>query len=162
MNPLWLIGSLTTALVVILITGVLLLIWRNKNQRHREFERLLDDIKNRQTTRGNLLARRLADKLNVDKTDALGLSEQLITAEKLFLQQFFDQQMQQKPIEQFYEQLCELLDSYLAVTCPKCHTSNSAHSAHDTTPLNETSGSELEHPDITANPDEPSWGDVFD
>ncbi|WP_150050978.1 MULTISPECIES: hypothetical protein [Methylomonas] len=162
MNLLWLIGSLTTASVVILITGVLLLIWRNKNQRHRDFERLLDDIKNRQTMRGNLLARRLADKLNVDKTDALGLSEQLITAEKLFLQQFIDQQMQQKPIEQFYEQLCELLDSYLAVTCPKCHASNSAPSSHDATPLTETTGSEPAHSENAANPDEPSWGDVFD
>jgi hypothetical protein len=113
MTPIVWVNILWAGFVLMLILIVLILFWRKKQQRHIEFERLLEDVKDRQASRSASLSRRLVEKFKTDALAAQALSEDLITAEKRFLQQFIEQQLQQKSVENIYEQLCDLLDSYL-------------------------------------------------
>jgi arginine deiminase len=113
MTPIVWVNILWAGFVLLLILIVLILFWRKKQQRHIEFERLLEDVKDRQESRSASLSRRMVEKFKMDALAAQALSEDLITAEKRFLQQFIEQQLQQKSVENIYAQLCDLLDSYL-------------------------------------------------
>ena len=113
MTPIVWVNILWAGFVLMLILIVLILFWRKKQQRHIEFERLLEDVKDRQESRPSSLSRRMVEKFRMDALAAQALSEDLITAEKRFLQQFIEQQLQQKSVENIYAQLCDLLDSYL-------------------------------------------------
>ena len=113
MTPIVWVNILWAGFVLMLILILLILFWRKKQQRHIEFERLLEDVKDRQESRPSSLSRRLVEKFKIDALTAQALSEDLITAEKRFLQLFIEQQLQQKSVENIYAQLCDLLDSYL-------------------------------------------------
>ncbi len=152
------VGSATILLLVISL--LLVVIWRGKRQSHHEFELLLDDIKDRQAARAESLADRIMQKYPLDQAGAQTLSSQLIGAEKLFLHHFIEQQIQQKSVANSYQQLCELLDSYFDVITGQGDAKdpealNEAEPARD---ANVDAG-EAETPGAEPEPD---WGDVFD
>ena len=155
MNPVLIISLLVTLFVSFSIVILLTLSWRKKKRQHREFERLLDDIKERQEERSNKLTRLLAKKHNLAQTEAQDLTKQLIIAEKSFLQQFIDQQLQQSSVEHFYEHLCELLDNYLnsSSSDPNAKPNNTIQSS------SHNDGRITKHDTKTPAQD---WGDVFD
>ena len=163
MSPILLLSVIVTTLVLSGIGIFLYVSWRKKQRFHLQLVELLDDITDQQTKRKNRLLRRLTDKANIDKNDAEPLAEQLIGAEKLFLQQMMEQLLQQKPNQQLYEQLCELLDTYFnqlitithSPTQPATKTATVEQCAEATT----TEEIQQDNPDAPAEPD---WGDVFD
>lgn len=153
MPPLVLLGLLSTLVLAIAIAGFLLLTWRKKRKQHDEMERLLDDISARQGSRVHKLKKHLIQKHRLDAQQAENFTQQLIAAEKRFLQQFIDQRLQQQSIEYFYEQLCELLDGYLDIPPTLSDSKNPADGlAHSQTRITE---SNIDTP-------APDWGDVFD
>lgn len=107
------IGIAATLMISLSIAIPLFVNWRIKRKRISEFERLLDDINARQEARVSRLKQQFVDRHHLDQTEAQNLTQELIAAERLFLQQFIDQQLQQESVEGYYEQLCELLDKYL-------------------------------------------------
>ncbi len=113
MTPVVWTNILWSGFILSVVSVLLIIFWRKKQQRHNEFERLLEDVKDRQSSRSASLSRRVIEKFKLDAPAAQKMSEALIAAEKLFLQQFIEQQLQQKSVENIYQQLCELLDSYL-------------------------------------------------
>ena len=113
MTPVIWINLLWSGFVFSVASVLWLIFWRKKQQRHQEFERLLEDVDDRQSNRPASLTRRLEEKFQLDTPTAQKLTGALIAAEKQFLQQFIEQQLQQKSVENIYLQLCELLDSYL-------------------------------------------------
>lgn len=113
MSNVWLITGLEAILMLIVIGSLAFVNWRKKQQRNTEFDQLLDDVTDQQQPRRNKLTKRFMDKFGVDQSKAIDLSEQMLTAEKVFLQFFIAQQMQQQSVAGFYENLCQLLDSYL-------------------------------------------------
>lgn len=167
MNQPWLmIASIETLLVAI---AVLLLFlgknWREKRRRHQEFERLLDDIKDRHELRPEQLARLFTQKYRLEKPTAQALAENLILAERQFLYQFVEQQLQQQAVTGFYENLCTLLDSYLNALPHRQPAADPAKpeslptaepEAADPAPA---SGDEKP---AEYGPPPPDWGDVFD
>lgn len=113
MSQVLLITGLESLLLLSVIAVAIFLSWRKKQRKNHDFNNLTDDIKDRQPVRSSQLQRRLADYVS-QKNLAEDISEQLIAAEKLFLQQFLEQQMQNNSISGFYENLTELLDSYIS------------------------------------------------
>lgn len=159
-------GGLTTLIVLLAIAAWLFLTWQKKRQKHHEFELLLDDIKQRQDSRVGELARLLGEKFGMESGPAKKTGLQLLEAEKLFLQQFIDQQLQQKTVEPFYTQLCELLDGYLAAL-PKTATPPASAKPEAKTQTAPAEPEEIpeavlkdEAEDGATN--EQEWGDVFD
>lgn len=116
MTTVTLISILATSLILLLISVFLFFSWYQKRQSFRQFEQLLTDIVDQQNARSNKLTRCFIDKRHLDETHAQNLSNQLISAEKLFLQHVINQQIQQQPLDDFYPQLCVLLDSYFNIT----------------------------------------------
>lgn len=160
MNSILLIGIVSTVLVLLFIAIFLFKVWRKKVAHHQQFEHLLDDIKERQLARANKLVRRSSEKFNLDQSNAQSLSDQLVTAEKLFLKHFIDQQLQQHSIENFYEQLCELLDSYFSALSSQSNLANNTSSQVSIL----TKAEEDAMPEKQEQPikQEEDWGDVFD
>jgi|GEM_PF-2383960 len=112
----------TTLLVVltevVFILSILLLTlvfvgWKQKKSKNSEFEQLLNEIAEREELRKILVIKYLTEHQHLDGQAALMLSEDFIEAEKQFIYSFLEQQMKQKPLTGFYENLCGLLDKYL-------------------------------------------------
>lgn len=146
-----LIALILTLLIILLTASLFYLNWQQKREHHRQFERLLDDFDGRQADRNNLLIQHLTDAYGMKRNAAEVLANQLISAEKLFLQQFIKQQLQHKSVEGFYQQLCELLDAYLDKLPTAGQPASPFHSAND---ANKTASVDDTPP--------PEWGDVFD
>lgn len=144
------------------ISALLLVMWRKRRRRHNEFELLLDDIKDRQAPRANKLTRRIMEKCKIDRANAQVLSEQLISAEKLFLQHFIEQQLQHKSVENIYEQLCELLDSYLSAIPNQDYSQEKPLDKIAANQVNEVLSADPNNPKPHETVPEPDWGDVFD
>jgi predicted transposase YbfD/YdcC len=157
MAPIILSSVLEILLVAAVVGGLVFLKWWQKRRRHADFEILLDDIKSRQSSRVNLLYSRLVGYYQQDQVQALNVSKRLIGAEKIFLQQFIEQQMQQSSVAGFYQQLCDLLDSYLLIQKVE-EVDSASESEHSVNELvaeesaNRSAATELP----------PTWGDVFD
>lgn len=154
-------------LCIVLLTGLIVLLAvnrRNKKRRQAGLEELLDDIKDRQERRGERLALALTSKHRIDEESAASLSENLIAAEKHFLYGFVEQQMQQQPVGGFYENLCQLLDSYLDNLAKPAKPASKTDTASDPdSPA--TAAEEADQPkapDAGDAPPPPDWGDVFD
>lgn len=172
MTTIMLISIITTSLFLSLIAGFLIISWHKKHQSFRQFDQLLADITDQQNTRSDTLKRRLIEKRQIDPANAQSMSLQLIAAEKLFLQQFINQQIQQQPLDDFYSQLCELLDSYLNITPELENTQQAAptNSAPIQDSENPATSQDIKpvadsEPESNPKPDsepEPDWGDVFD
>lgn len=101
-------------LLAILIALIVLLIlnWRRKYRCQIALEQLVEDVKERQSQRGEKMVSRLVAKYRLDDQAARELAEAFFAAEKIFISQFVEQQIQES-IDGFYENLCALLDSYL-------------------------------------------------
>lgn len=162
MPPILLLSAIVTTLVLLGIGIFLYLSWRKKHRFHLHLVELLDEITDQQNKRKNRLLRRFTDKLNLPQSDAQPITEQLIGAEKLFLQQVMEQCLQQTPNEQLYEQLCQLLDTYfnqlIGLKSAQAAVNESAREANTA----EESSAEEVHPLNLDAPPEPDWGDVFD
>lgn len=159
MSPVLLLSIIMTTLVLLSVGIFLYVSWRKRQHVHAQLVELLDDITEQQSKRKNRLLRRFTDKLNLPPSDANPIAEQLIGAEKLFLQQMMAQFLQQKPNEQLYEQLCELLDTYFHQLIG---LKNSSAAATDKNAVPETA-TIAEAPPLNPDaPPEPDWGDVFD
>ena len=170
MSSVLIISLLEAFLVIALVATVLYLKWREKHYRHADFEKLLDDIKDRQDTRGNKLSRRFVDKYHLDQASAQNLSERLLAAEKQFLQQFIEQQLQQHSVANFYENLCDLLDNYLNSPTQTISETKIKPEAQpeQRSQTHEQSTTEIEESEIAdgnaliSDDPPPTWGDVFD
>src|SRR5574343_481305 len=93
--------------------------WRKKHKLSHDLKNLTEDIHDRQPLRLNQLKRRLVEQAGL-KDQGEQIADQLIAAEKSFLQSFLTQQTQHEGIGHFYEQLTELLDGYVnALTLAK-------------------------------------------
>ncbi len=165
-QPLLVIGLIELAAVLLVGCSVLMGIkWRNKRRRQAGIEALLDDIKDRQTPRVDRLARALVGKFGVDESAAKPMVDSLIAAEKQFLQLFVKQQMQQQPIDSFYENLCVLLDGYLdnmPGPVAKPVAAKPAENAPSADPAPAQDAALTETPAIEEEAPPPDWGDVFD
>lgn len=155
---------LLTSFVLVAIISALTLSWFKKRKQNRQLEQLLDEIKEAQNSRKTKLSRKLTRQFDMTETDAQGVSEQLIGAEKLFLQQYFDQLLKQKPSDIVYVQLCELLDYYLnSVALQNTDLSQTSNTTQPIASDEEiTYTAEKPKPESTENKPEPDWGDVFD
>lgn len=161
MTTVTLIGILITFLILLLIVFVILLTWHRKRQSLSKFEQVLASINDQQNIRSGTLSRQIIKKLQIDPINAQSLSKQLISAEKLFLHYFINQQIQQQPLDEFYTQLCVLLDSYFNINPSQENTKEAtATQIIDNSAANqkETSATEQE----SKSDSEPEWGDVFD
>jgi hypothetical protein len=162
-------------LVILLIgMGVLqYLNWRNKTRHNNDLERFVDDINNNRNQRGQQIVSCLTAHYHLEKAVAQELSALLYSAEKQFLIQFVDRQMQNS-VEGFYENLCELLDVFLgsipitAVQIPAPEAAVKEVIQVEDEITNETLseeppvGSSENQEEETKPKPEPDWGDVFD
>ncbi|WP_347986681.1 hypothetical protein [Methylomonas sp. AM2-LC] len=162
-------------LVILVIgLGVLqFLNWRNKTRRQNDLERFVDDINNNRNQRGQQIVSCLSSHYELEQPIALELSALLYGAEKQFLIQFVDKQMQNS-VEGFYENLCELLDVYLGSIpvsavhpeipqSPAEELSEVADAESVETLLTEEPIEAAENQDEETKPNPaPDWGDVFD
>lgn len=162
MTTILLISMVVTGLFLFLIAGFLIMSWHKKRQSFRQFEQLLADITDQQNTRSDTLKRRLIEKCQIDPANAQNMSIQLIAAEKLFLQQFINQQIQQQSLDDFYTQLCELLDSYLNITPKLENTGQEASTNSATIQDSENPATTQDIKPASDSEPEPDWGDVFD
>ncbi len=153
------ISILFLSFALFLILFWLGMAWLKKRQLHRSFDRLLDNIQDRQSARADSLARRAIDRFHMNQVDAKNFSQDLLAAEKVFLQQFIDQQLHKKSVENFYDHLCDLLDSYLAAM-PKQQTVEGMQTNPAATAQADVD--EGESKPAAAVPAEETWGDVFD
>lgn len=164
MSAILLLSVIITTLVLSIIGIFLYVSWRKKHHSHLQLVELLDDITDQQSKRKNRLLRRFTDKLNLSHSDAQPIAEQLIAAEKLFLQQMMEQCLQQKPSEQIYEQLCELLDTYFnqLISLKDSPTDAPKKATNENNTEDPVASREDQQPLNPDAPPEPDWGDVFD
>ena len=165
MNTVLITGLSETLLALLFIAGLIVYKSRERRHRHADFEKLLDDIKDRQGLRANKLIRHLGGRQHIGQADAQRLSEQLIEAEKTFLQQFLSQQLEQQSVASFYENLCQLLDTYLdAGNSPDKQEKQSY--TQDNQSNHTRVGADKDAADANQSPEsaaeQPTWGDVFD
>jgi hypothetical protein len=119
--------------VIILLLGFigLQLFFRSKSKKAKTkaLEELLDNIEFQESKRKKLLHQHLQKGYALENQKADERSESIVVAEKLFLQAFIQQQIEQTPITDFYDMLCELLDQYLlyipTLNSPDLYTTNS-------------------------------------
>lgn len=99
------------ALIVLIVLQFLN--WRKTTRCQAALERLFADEKERQALRSERLVGCLTRQYHLDTQDAQELAAAFFSAETLFLTQFVDLQTRQQSVEGFYQNLCDLLDSYL-------------------------------------------------
>ena len=153
-----------TLLVLLSIFIMLLHSWRKKNALHKNLEQFLEDINDQQNARKKHLARQLGIKLKQSKNDAEQLGEQLVDAEKKFLQCYVTQVIQQMPSNTLYTELTEVLDLYVNNLSKHLQDdeTKAAKSAHALNTREESNSSEEPAPTAQNPEQEPDWGDVFD
>lgn len=154
---------LVTTFVLLTIISFLTVSWIKKRKQHQQLEKLLDEIKERQTSRKNKLSRKFERHFDMAEKEAQQLSDKLIGAEKLFLHQYIEQLLQQKPTDVVYDQLCELLDYYL--NSLPCHDKGASQDTSQHTAAQEEPTPSTLDPVSNENTEaipEPDWGDVFD
>lgn len=158
-------------LSLVLLTGLIVMLVVNRRHKRRRLagiEDLLEDIKTRQELRGDRLALALAAKYQFDEQSAHEVSETLLAAEKQFLYGFIEQQMQQGAVSGFYENLCQLLDSYLDGVSgsqenqPAPDASAEAEGEAEPPTASEEALPPSAEDTPAENPPPPEWGDVFD
>lgn len=158
MSPAYLLGLSFTLLVVLSIATALYLSWRKRNALHTGLAQLLEDITEQQQVRKTRLSRTLLEKFDLVEADAVRLSEQLVAAEKKFLQHYLHQSLLQKPNEHLYVELCQLLDVYIDSPAKQIRSKSDAES-DDRLIASEPQATQA---DKNAAHPEPDWGDVFD
>lgn len=107
---------LVVEVVVILLGAVSFLFflrWKRSKTKTAEFEKLLDNVASKEDERKAQLIHFLEESHALEPEAAGESAEYMVEAEKQFLQQFIQQQLEQTSVTDFYDQLCELLDQYL-------------------------------------------------
>lgn len=101
--------------IVLLCIVALLFYLRWKKQRNKSIElgKMLDNFSRMESDRLSGLIRFFQEKQGAQAEDAEASAGYMVEAEKQFLQQFLKQQIEQTSIEDFYQNLIELLDQYL-------------------------------------------------
>ncbi|MDD1622307.1 MAG: hypothetical protein LUQ11_12590 [Methylococcaceae bacterium] len=102
---------LLVALVALI--ALLYLNWRKTMHCHAALERMFDDVKERQGLRSDGIVSYLTGQYHMNKQSAQELVATLFSAETLFLAEFIERQLRQQSVDGFYQNLCDLLDSYL-------------------------------------------------
>jgi hypothetical protein len=126
---------LMEALLVALIALIVLqfLSWRKTMRCHEALEHLFVDVKERQALRSERIVGCLTHQYKLNTQTARELAAAFFSAETLFLTQFVELQTRQQSVEGFYQNLCDLLDSYLQAMPEKAvNAKPSAESAEDT------------------------------
>ncbi len=101
-------------LVFIGLTGFLFYLrWKREKIKTAEFESLLTNFDVQVGERKVQLIHFLEENYAMETKDAEESANFMIEAEKNFLQQFLTQQIEKKPVTDFHQNLCELLDQYL-------------------------------------------------
>ncbi|MCF6250246.1 MAG: hypothetical protein L3J75_03100 [Methylococcaceae bacterium] len=114
MNVTLIILVVEVAVVLLGIVSLLFFLrWKGNKDKTAEFEKLLDNVDSLKEERKSQLAEYLTNSYALEIEKAKETSEFMVEAEKLFLQQFLKQQIEQTPVTDFYQNLCELLDQYL-------------------------------------------------
>ena len=145
------------------LVALLYLNWRKTTRCHAALERLFEDVKERQALRSERIVGCLTGQYHLNSKAAQELAATLFSAETLFLTLFIEQQLRQQSVDGFYQNLCELLDSYLQAIPEKVVNAKTLGqitppSVHENTVIEVIK--EAEHGvDKTPPPD---WGDVFD
>jgi hypothetical protein len=107
---------LVVEVIVILLVAVgflFFLPWKRSKAKTIEFERLLDNIASKEDERKAQLIQFLEESHALKTEAAEESAGYMVEAEKQFLQYFIKQQLEQTPVNDFHENLCELLDQYL-------------------------------------------------
>ncbi len=166
-----------TLMVLLIEVGVALLgivavivffSWKKKKMQTAGFELLLNNIKEIKDERKAQLIQFLMDSHALPEEEATESGEYMIEAEKQFLAQFVKQQLEQKPMTDFYQNLCELLDQYLYFI-PKAKTKAMPKTVlkkqpvfEQATEINESVLDDLDVIEpVTDVTEEPGWGEAF-
>jgi len=178
MNITLIILVVEVAVVLLGIVSFLFFLrWKGNKDKAAEFEKLLDNVDSQQEERKSQLAEFLINSYALETEKAKETSEFMVEAEKLFLQQFLKQQIEQTPVTDFYQNLCELLDQYLYFI----PTVNSDKSSTDEEKTVEQNSAELQNNEVIesdeidsentnvtteseeaeASEAEPDWGDTL-
>ena len=107
---------LVIEVIVILLVAVgflFFLPWKRSKAKTVEFEKLLDNIASKEDERKAQLIQFLEERHALKTEAAEESAGYMVEAEKQFLQYFIKQQLEQTPVNDFHENLCELLDQYL-------------------------------------------------
>ena len=107
---------LVIEVIVILLVAVgflFFLPWKRSKAKTVEFEKLLDNIASKEDERKAQLIQFLEESHALKTEAAEESAGYMVEAEKQFLQYFIKQQLEQTPVNDFHENLCELLDQYL-------------------------------------------------
>ena len=148
------------ALVFLGFLAALIIIWRGKKRRQADLERLIDEMNDGQPLRRKKIAAALREHFPIDESSAKDLAAALFGAEKAFLVQFIEQQMQGS-VAGFYENLSELLDDYLLTA--SATTNDGGHVGKKTAAGPEAAISEdTGQPSFIVDNIPPDWGDVFE
>ena len=98
---------------LILVVGFVAHHWRRSKKKQSALEELLDQVSASETVRKEKLISYLVENHQLDNNKSAELCEDFIEAEKRFMFEFIQQQLQQVPVTGCYENVCRLLDHYL-------------------------------------------------
>ncbi len=178
MNTTLIILVVEVAVVLLGIVSFLFFLrWKGSKDKTAEFEKLLDNVDSHKEERKSQLAEYLINSYALETEKAKETSEFMVEAEKLFLQQFLKQQIEQTPVTDFYQNLCELLDQYLYFI----PTVNSEKDSPNDEKRVEQNSDDIQNNEVTdsdetdsentkattaseeteADEAEPDWGDAF-
>ncbi len=150
MNITLIILVVEVAVVLLGIVSFLFFLrWKGNKEKAAEFEKLLDNVDSQQEERKSQLAEFLINSYALETEKAKETSEFMVEAEKLFLQQFLKQQIEQTPVTYFYQNLCELLDQYLYFI----PTVNSEKDSPNEEKLVEPNSDDLQNTEVTDSDD---------
>ncbi len=114
MNITLIVLLVEVVLVSVGFTGLMFYLrWKRKKIETSEFESLLINFDNQVEERKAQLINLLEENYGLETKGAEESASFMIEAEKNFLQQFLTQQIEKKPVNDFHQNLCELLDQYL-------------------------------------------------
>lgn len=151
-------------LLLLLIALIVLLLrnWRKKVCRLAMLEKMIDDFKDNQGQRRKQISVCLTSRYQLDNQTTENLSAQMLASEKQFLLQFIEQQMIES-VDGFYENLCELLDSYLQIMPVMTVNKNQSEVLLNTPAMLNTEPKKTAVAEEAINHEPPpNWGDVFD
>ena len=97
----------------VLTVGIAVHHWRRAKNRQSSLEELLDQVSASETVCKEKLISFLVENHQLDNNKSAELCEDFIAAEKQFMYEFIQQQLEQVPVTGCYENVCRLLDNYL-------------------------------------------------
>ncbi len=102
---------------ILVLVGICALLfyfrWKVKYNKLIDFKQLLDNFNDQEGERKVQLVNHLQEGYALSSEESGESADYMVEAEKVFLQQFMKQQIEQTSGADFYQNLCELLDQYL-------------------------------------------------